>query len=267
MRVSFSASDAWLRDCLAQSEGFVVPSGDAQNAKLFDLLVPLYDHGGADPRSNTQYISRIHQLLSGDDSTRARDIFPCMTLPEFLRSAEKAIGFRPSMRNTAIVIDTANAFTQHFLPPGAQRAKAAAHFLLKISYARLSGRRDVGAALTTYFLFLTIHPLLDGNGRTARRLFASCVADHEDSPVLVLALALLHQRSATNFHLACKIARLGDMSHLLDRFRESIASVHTIFGRNLEALNRALDATQYDHDLIIDQLLQIRNRAQLYFSH
>lgn len=97
-------------------------------------------------------------------------------------------------------------------------------------------------AYAAFFALLTVHPFADGNGRTARMLYAALPhARGADSPLLTLALPLSFAEGGRRFHQAALLARSGHFHELRANFLDEVKLANDQFGRDVESLCSTLD--------------------------
>jgi hypothetical protein len=159
-------------------------------------------------------------------------------------AARKITTLRASVRTGGMRINTENSFSRDFLPPGAIDARRAVDRLFAGRGRSAGNTIGIGQSLASYMIFLTAHPLTDGNGRTARMLFASdCVrrsagsASHE-----ILGLILFHRNRGSMLHLSARCARAGDMGMLASCYDQALKRSRDELGDGLHALGRAISA-------------------------
>ncbi len=111
------------------------------------------------------------RLLSKLTSASAQD-----RLDDLIMALRKLTGFRAVVRTGAVRISTRNDFSRGFLPPHSIEAGKAMETLFALRRVPDGSTIEIGRSLASYMVFLTAHPLRDGNGRSARMLFAAdCV--------------------------------------------------------------------------------------------
>ncbi len=143
----------------------------------------------------------------------------------YIQSLARVAGVRAAMRSSGVRVRSENRFSANFLPPSASEANRAMRRLFAMHVQDRAGCKPaLSQSLTFYMLFLTIHPLLDGNGRIARLAFASdrILADPWRATHEILALLYLHRDRGRLFHLAAKCMRAGDVGMLISCMNESL---------------------------------------------
>lgn len=234
-------------------------------------MLPLYRHDSL--RSERVFRDEIEliakKVLPAADSVALQRWASCSTTRDFIRGGMKFTGFPVELRDSDIRISTDNSFSVDFSPPNPRRAATALQVLLQHSSPRIRGASDsngiIGAALSAYFIFLTIHPFKDGNGRTARFYFAACISRLETtSPIFLLALALMHRDRSSAFHLAAKAARIGSLDMLMETYSESIALASTLFSDEIDAISQRVAVHSNDPSDLLVILMRIRDRLRIY---
>jgi len=149
--------------------------------------------------------------------------FAARTLRKLGKALAPVTGLSPAQRMQGIGIRTRNPHSQRFRAPTAAEAGRAAGRLFEVR-RRLLGQYGIGAALASYLVLLSIHPFADGNGRTARMLFAADVnaLDREAAAHVLLGLVLLHRGRSQLFHLSALCARAGDFTMLATCYAEAM---------------------------------------------
>lgn len=176
------------------------------------------------------------------------------TLGQLSTALETLTGTRPVQRTQGMGIATRNCYSRRFRAP-APVACVRASVCLFSARRRHAGRCGIERALATYLVLLSIHPFVDGNGRTARMLFAADALAHDGraAPQLILGLMLLHRGRGQLFHLAALCARTGDFSMLAACYSEAL----TLAGTYLPALcPRQCGQSVFDGYRKIDALLK-----------
>lgn len=270
-RVPFSASNEWIADCFTQSlsrpcsDYSTTSLGGDGDSKVFQVLLPLLDHESV--VSAQHYECQVRKILTGIAGPhRGMASFPVRSLDSLLKGGAHFVGQRLELRSIGVNISTLNGFTRDFEPPSAARAKKAISHLLEHTYSHLAARRLIAPALAFYFIFLTIHPFLDGNGRVARHYFASCISKTNEPVICLLALILLHQRASAGFHLACKMARMGCLQQAFDRYSEAVELASSAFRNEILSLADELGSKASGNERVLEHAMRIRLRAQLYLS-
>jgi Fic family protein len=156
-----------------------------------------------------RFIQEVHKvLLEGTIDA------PGKTPGEFRRSQNWIGGGSPN--------------TAKFVPPPPSEMKDALHDLENFLYAEDEYPPLVKAALV-HAQFETIHPFLDGNGRTGRLLttFYLCKLGLLERPVLYLSEYFLHNQQAYYAALNSYHNESGDISEWLDFFLDGVAIIAT----------------------------------------
>ncbi|HVJ38482.1 MAG TPA: Fic family protein [Stenotrophomonas sp.] len=155
------------------------------------------------------------------------------------RESAPLSGLHPTLRRGDIGIHTDNRFTRGFLPVRAERLAPAAQALFGLRQAGLHTVHSA-ARIAGYLILLTLHPYRDGNGRTARLLFAADTWAAGASPLDLLGLIWLHEQRNARFHLAAKCARAGDFNMLFALHAEGSAQACNVLAEPLRDLDAAL---------------------------
>ena len=156
-----------------------------------------------------------NRLLQGAHRTlltgaRGGDMLP----GEFRRSQNWIGGTRPG--NAA------------FVPPPPAEAASAMSDLERFVHASDDGLPILVRAGLAHVQFETIHPFIDGNGRTGRMLILLMLIDRGllSSPVLYLSLHFKQHRDRY-YELLDAVRRTGDWESWLEFFLEGVAAVAT----------------------------------------
>jgi len=242
MSARFSASHVWVSSAFGELEAMLEDhcqeEADVQVEGLAWIIALLrHDSFESEERYQENYRS-LRARYAGDAlSDRLRLAASGSTLREIMKRACGLTGHSPAVRTSGVGIVTRNAFSADFLPPEPMRAKLAIDAWFERRLVPAGPNGTIGRALASYLVFLTIHPLKDGNGRMARMLFA---ADHAqriaNMPRHVLALILLQREQRQPFHLAAKCARVGDFQMLASCYLEALDMASRGFGDLLAEL-------------------------------
>lgn len=197
------------------------------------------------------YLSNVARFRRLDDSGRLiqrfRAAHDAVRFRELKKALEALTGFSTVAHHGGMRINTVNAFSREFKPPHPCEAeRAVRRLMLRRRELVAVGQLSLGGALASYIVFLTIHLLSDGNGRSARMLFASdcLVTAPGDFAHNIMALMMLHQMRGTSFHLAAACARAGDLSMLAECFEGAIIDSWPLLDRLEAFLAREDETTQ-----------------------
>lgn len=162
------------------------------------------------------------------------------------RLASQHAGIALAVRSGGIRLRTENVFTERFTPPPAADVPA----LLRVLDRRSTSLYRTHAAAPLFampslaygemFALLAIHPLLDGNGRTARWLYTARLwqAGMTD-PYLALAIPMSFVGNGSRFHLAAQLARSGEFGDLYANFTDAVVAAETWFAGSVANLREA----------------------------
>ncbi len=226
----FVPRKAWIRElfaCSAEGRGLKVPrvcSPDPSGLIAASLLLPhasLHDHALSVPNA-AEISSRRVQLL---------EISRLLTLswPRGLFLAARLSGVHaPALRKSIVWIRSeSSALAMHFHPPLPEHLEAGCKELGVQLTAANGVLPPLERALIASMVFLTLHPFADGNGRTARHIFASWILKNGyTDPACLSAFASCFFGNALQLQLALKALRLGDASQLLDLYATCYASAN-----------------------------------------
>lgn len=268
--VPFSALDAWMESLYSQIEGVKIGPACAQKFQedtVFSLCALLLEHDVFG--SEDSYAERVDQICRGEVATfrnRGREL--PTTVKEYVRLARRCLSVDLTLRSGLVRIKTDNNFSREFLPPMAERARSVMSYALVRTRNQLAHKGDLDSVapvlLLNYFLSLTAHPFRDGNGRSSRWYFARgiCAAAGPGS-MFILALVLLHRHRSSAFHLAARLARLGDFSTMLMEYRNCLDAAATEFSEDLAELSQVCIRTS-DHRVTRAQRImrEMRVKAQ-----
>lgn len=246
----------------------VTPAREFKHSdRIFDLLLPLLHHDSL--HSESQYLREIKLVISASDKSLPKLLassFPCNNVRDFVKGSCRVSREKLRIRDRLVSIGTSNPFSFSYNPPRAQDAEDSLRYLLQALH-RISAsekNQNIGLCVAVYLILLTIHPLRDGNGRSSRFYFASLTRSRLDSPALLLALALTHSGKSSSFHMACKIARLGDIEPALALFYSSAMSVDSHFSEELSLLEEFVVASDTHQQELVTVLQGIRGRLRAY---
>ena len=249
MRPESPISNAWIDAALvagnrASAAFLPVLSLARVEPKVFSVLALLLGHGViADGVAREALVS----VMSGDAAPRDRGRLPS-TSGGLLRFAAQATGWPMRLRSTGVRLRTDNAFSQQFKPPAAAQVQSLVQHWLKATTRAFAGNGEnpnpstPWLAYAEFFTLLSIHPFADGNGRTARALYAARLATNgHAAPEWVLALALSYGENATRFHLAAQLAREGEFDDLYRNLADALVRVGPWFASEMARLQRAVE--------------------------
>ena len=248
--VHFSTRPEWMAAAFAQAgawEGVHQASAASCSDALWPWLIGLLHH---DSLVNfTTYRGNVSALAARHAADRLRPRMIALSaatdFATLARESAALSGLHPTLRRADIAIHTENRFTRDFLPVPAERLAPAAQALFNLRRAGLHAPHGA-ARIASYLILLTLHPYRDGNGRTARLLFAADTWVATGSPLELLALAWLHGHRNAHFHLAAKCARAGDFDMLFGLHAESSVQACRCLDTHLRMLDVALHADDAD---------------------
>lgn len=238
----------WLRSLFASAHAQNSPGSLRASAApctdlVFALLTSLLRHdaleSGIDPKQIATVMRAPSDLFIANERVSLMpDRAPAL--------ARVAAGIRVRLRDTGSRLRGANPLTAAFAPPNAREVPT----LLRELHARVrrwptAGSSCVGEALAMlayaeFFAFLSIHPFPDGNGRTARWLYANRIHNGASpEPMLILALPISFAQNGTRFHLAAQLARAGTFDELFNNWRAAVAQARDYCAGAVDALSRA----------------------------
>ncbi len=226
MDITFTCSDQWIADAFSELRlSCGVPLRQDVTCPL-PVATALLLHDSFDRSELFERNLERHELLHAHallEPALNRAHAAC-TLGQLSAALETITGLRPAQRMRGIGIATQNSYSQRFRGPSAVQAMRASVRLFS-TRRRQTERSGIEKALATYVVLLSIHPFADGNGRTARMLFAADALAHDGhaAPQLTLALILLHRGRGRLFHLAALCARTGDFSMLATCYSEALS--------------------------------------------
>ncbi len=241
--VHFSTRPEWMAAAFAQArawEGGRPPAASCSDA-LWPWLIGLLHHDSlvdfATYRGNVSALAARHAA----DRLRPRMIAVSAAtgIATLARESAALSGLHPTRRRADIAIHTENRFTRDFLPIPAKRLASAAQALFDLRQAGLHTTHAT-ARIASYLILLTLHPYRDGNGRTARLLFAADTWAAAGSPLELPGLIWLHGQRNARFHLAAKCARAGDFNMLFGLHAEASAQACRTLAEPLRDLDAAL---------------------------
>lgn len=220
----FRCSDAWIDGAFAQLldwEPKAQPRTFDARAQPWMAAFLVHDSfNGVD--DYLENVARFRRLAASGRLGRSLEAtHRAASFRELKKSLEALTGLSAFAHLGGMRINTANPFSRGFLPPHPNQAQRAMRCLIeRRRELSATGRLSIGGALASYIVFLTIHLLSDGNGRSARMMFAAdCLATvPEISAQRIMGLVMLHQQRGTSFHLAVACARAGDMSMIATCF-------------------------------------------------
>ncbi len=246
-RPNFSASSAWIASAFSDL-GELISEKECRTfgGAAIPWIVALSMHGSAD--SVAAYEMNCRQLLSRYSTELAlknalRDIRQASTINSWTERAGRLEGGTSLVRSGFGRILTPNQYSRDYLPPDANRARAASNEIFKLRGQFVSkGCNHVAVALATYITLLTAHPLVDGNGRTARALFvADATVVEQGVSSFALAAVLLKGKRSAEFHLSAKCARAGEFFMLAECFGSALDGI----ARSVHPILAALTATPF----------------------
>jgi hypothetical protein len=107
--------------------------------------------------------------------------------------------------------------------------------LLQALWSRLPAVDTPALALQWALCLLTIHPMQDGNGRSARLAYAALLwRMKRQEPILLIAFALLFERSHSLLQLSLLDLRLGNRKTLQEGFANVCQRAESEYGSLLE---------------------------------
>lgn len=161
--------------------------------------------------------------------------------------ASRACAVPMRVRTGGMRLAGTNPFVASFAPPAARDLASLLQTLdmLATGAWRAAAPRDAHAqhrvAYAEYFALLAIHPLPDGNGRTARAVYASRLwhAGLCDARLL-LAIPMSFSGRGNRFHLATQLARAGAFDDLFANWRDALMATDRLFAAPLASLHAAV---------------------------
>lgn len=234
MADAFAQAGTW---CSGRPHPEAVSGSDA----MWPWLIGLLHHDSL--ASFAAYHAGVSALASRHDGnglrSRMAGISAAANIATLARECAPLSGLHPVLRRGDIAVHTDNLFTRGFLPIPAERMAVAVQSFFGFRQAGLHAI-NAAARVASYLILLTLHPYRDGNGRTARLLFAADTWTAAAPPLDLLGLAWLHGQRNARFHLAAKCARAGDFDMLFALYAESWGQAWQILGVSLRALDAAL---------------------------
>lgn len=227
MEITFTCSGQWIADAFSQLHlSCDVPLRGDVTCPL-PVVTALLMHDSFDHSEAFERNLERHEWLHAQgmlEPALGRAVSAC-TLGQLSTALETINCMRPVQRMHGIGIATQNSYSRRFRGPPAVEAIRASVRLFNVR-RRHAERSGIERALATYLVLLSIHPFVDGNGRTGRMLFAADVLAHDRdaAPRLMLGLILLHRGRGRLFHLAAMCARAGDFSMLATCYSEALSS-------------------------------------------
>gem|GEM_PF-1356223 len=243
MNARFPCSDAWIDGAFEQLRDWepkTQPRTFDARAQPWMAAFLVHDsfNGVDDYLENAARFRRL--AASGRLGCSLDAAHRAASFRELKKSLEVLTGLSAFAHRGGMRINTANPFSRGFLPPHPNQAQRAMRRLIALRRELSEARRlSIGGALASYIVFLTIHMLSDGNGRSARMVFAAdcLVTMPEISAQRIMGLMMLHQMRGKSFHLAAACARAGDMSMIATCFERAVVDS----GPLLEQLAIALE--------------------------
>jgi len=175
------------------------------------------------------------------------------TLTGLLLFASQATGWPMRLRSTGVRLRSDNPFSQRFKPPIAEQVRGLVQYWLRATNRAFAGNNELSSeraawlAYAEFFTLLSIHPFADGNGRTARALYAARLSDNgQATPEWLLALALSYGGNAARFHLAAQLARDGEFDDVYRNLADALACVGPWFASDLSRLQHAVESRDVD---------------------
>jgi len=175
------------------------------------------------------------------------------TLTGLLQFASQATGWPMRLRSTGVRLRSDNPFSQRFRPPAAEQVRSLVQHWLKATTRAFAANNEISSerapwlAYAEFFTLLSIHPFADGNGRTARALYAARLSNSgQATPEWLLALALSYGENAARFHLAAQLAREGEFDDLYRNLADALARVGPWFASDLSPLQHAVESRDVD---------------------
>lgn len=242
----FSASKQWIESAFQQAFKLSRP-GEEGKCRIGNACTPwvlaLLQHDSMD--SLKHYYSNVDRLeklqVCPANSNILERLSRAPSLGAFSNESRSLVQQRLRMRSERIIVRSPNSLSDGFLPPPAGKAVASSAILFRERIGKGDRLNVWRARLASYLIFLTIHPFEDGNGRTARLMFAADTLSNNGPQEDLMALILLHSSASAAFHVSAKCARLGDFCMLFTCFEAARLRAHAMFGENLAILESALD--------------------------
>lgn len=261
----FSASSHWLAAVFDELERYQVdplfPEQVDATSGAFGMVSLLLLHDGSNEFPSFLRSCADCEMASRVVTKRLTCIRDATSLSAFQACLDdRFLGVKLEKRQGAVRIQSTSLFTERFQPPSADRAAAAVRQILeKVALLRGQQASKTSLALLAaieYALFLTIHPFVDGNGRTARLVFASRVMFLDGAAnLLLLALVHLHRSRGRAFHLCMQALRMGSPIMLLEEVRNSFRFVEKVWSNRLHQLSVLNDR---DDECNVDALAELR---------
>lgn len=269
MLIPFKVSQKYINRIFKQSRGFPFSVNSSCCNKLSSnnqirIFQPILGHHAfEDERSFLLDVKRAIQKEGLLNSTEIDGTISCfLCLGRKLAGEDRAV-----IRSTPTRIVSRNSITKAFIPPPPSDVQTAIAYALRSGFEGLELAKKhnevVGIALATYFLLITIHPLIDGNGRTARYYFSECLKHkHVNSPELLVALAMLHSGQSERFHIAARIAREGDFSVFMESYADSINVAGRLFNTEISRISHMSGNLDENRDLICMQMISLLRKVR-----
>lgn len=264
-QATFSAADGWIDAAFQEMEAWPwTIDRDETTSGVALMFLGLVMHGSLNgPKEFLENFAKLRcNASSGALMPRLVSISEARSLSGLLKEICSVTAFEAKIRSQGIRITGRDVFSQGFLPPNASRARLATLRLFEQRRSGPLGRRSLGFALASYLVLLTIHPLADGNGRTARAMFAADCAVAGLGFWPVLGLLLMRQERGRLFHLAARCARQGDFTMFASCYEQAEQQARRYFGACLEGLCALEDGDQF-HPLA----LTLRERLALLLAN
>jgi Fic family protein len=197
-----------LSDLLLHELG-AAPGAPVEDAQEVSSYVAALEHGLKRLRAGFPLSSRLIREVHGVLLARGRG--SSKDPGEFRRSQNWIGGTRPG--NAA------------FVPPPHDAVPDAMSALERFLHAERDGTPTLARAALAHVQFETIHPFLDGNGRTGRLLITLqlCAAGILSEPLLYLSLHFKQHRT-TYYALLDRVRRTGDWEAWIAFFLEGVRS-------------------------------------------
>lgn len=191
--------------------------------------------------------SDVGRLLRSPDL--AREFLPVNGLSSAVlaRLATTACGAPMRIRTGAMRLAASNPFAASFVPPAPGDLAKLLQALDVIAAKAWRRATIIGEdtlrqlAYAEYFALLAIHPLPDGNGRTARAVYASrlwCANLCDERMLLVIPMTF--SGGGAHFHLAAQLARTRAFADLFANWRDALFATERVFEVPITGLRAAI---------------------------
>lgn|GEM_PF-5256459 len=227
---------AWLDDAFWPSVTLQVDVVEVSRGQAFAQVSQLLAHGAlfqqvSQPRAKGRGSRPEDRLQAAADALSA-------PWRKSMRELARLAGANPvTLRTGPVRVNSAHPLARRSLFPEAGRVPE----LLARLWSRLPAIGCPLRAVQWALCLLLIHPLLDGNGRTARLVYAALLWRlRQVDPLLLLGFALMFERSHSQLQLSFVHLRSGDASQLRTTFEQACGRARTEFAPWVGRLGRAV---------------------------